>query len=137
MSLPTPEALNGVELNVEFVSMLAQAQRAVGVNAVDRLVQTVGTIATFQAKAGLPPSAMDKLNTDAIIDAYSDMLGADPDFIVANDDVAIIREERAKAQQAAQAAAAVPEAAKAAKAAGEVDTENLQNVLGLFSGYTP
>lgn len=133
---PPPEELEGVEVGVEFVSMLAQAQRAVGIGATDRLVQTVGTIATFQRNAGMPVTAMDKLDTDAIIEGYADALGADPDYIVANDRVAIIRDERAKQQQQAAAAAAVPEAAGAARDLSQADPEKLQSVMGMFSGYT-
>jgi hypothetical protein len=58
--------------------MLAQAQRAIGVGAVDRLIQTVGTIATMQHNSGLSITAWDKLDTDEITDQYADMLGVDP-----------------------------------------------------------
>jgi len=133
---PPPEELNGMELNVEFVSMLAQAQRAVGVSSVDRLVQTIGTIATFQANAGMPPSAMDKLNTDTVIDRYADYLAADPDMIVGNDQVAIIRQERAQAQAKQQVAAAAPAAAATAKDLSQSDPTKVQDMMNLFSGYS-
>ena len=35
---PAPEELHGRQLNVEFVSVLAQAQRAVATNSIDRFV---------------------------------------------------------------------------------------------------
>lgn len=125
---PPPQELEGVDLKVEYVSMLAQAQRAVGLGSVDRLLGTVGSIAQFK------PEALDKLNTDEIIDGYSDMLGVDPDFIVANENVAVIRANRAQQQQQAEATAAVPGAAQAAKTLSETDPEQLQAVVDQFSG---
>lgn len=133
---PPPEELHGMELQVEFVSMLAQAQRAVGVSSVDRLIQTIGTIATFQHNAGMPPTAMDKLNVDTTIDRYSDYLAADPDMIVGNEQVAIIRQERAQAQAKAQAVASIPAAAGAAKDLSQSDPNKIKDLLGQFSGYS-
>lgn len=138
--LPTPpEELNGMDLNVEFVSMLAQAQRAIGTQSVDRLLGTVSSIAMMQANAGLTPSAMDKLDTDKIIDEYGEMLGTDPQFINAGDKVAIIRDERVKAQQAAQQQAAMAQAVETAKTASETDMSGdsaLSRAAGQFSGYS-
>lgn len=129
---PPPEELQGMELNVQYVSTLAQAQRAVGVQSVDRLLGTVGAI------AGLKPEVVDKLDTDQIVDAYADMLGVDPSMIVADDKVAVIREERAKQVQAQQMMENVAPMAQAAKAASDINlTEDnaLSNVLGMFQGY--
>lgn len=135
---PPPEELHGMELNVEFVSMLAQAQRAIGVGSVDRLIQTVGTLAVLQQKSGLPPTAFDKLNTDDIIDEYGDMLGTDPRFINGNDKVAIIRNQRAQQQAAAQKAAMLQQTADAAQKLGNAPTQPgtaLGDVISQFSGY--
>lgn len=125
---PAPEELQGVDLKVEYVSMLAQAQQAVGLGAVDRLLGTVGSVAQFK------PDALDKLDTDEMIDGYADMLGVDPDYIVANKDVAMIRQQRAQAQQAQAQAEMAPGAAQAAKTLSEVDPEQLRQVTGQFSG---
>ena len=125
---PAPDELQGMDLKVEYVSMLAQAQRAVGLGAVDRLLGTVGSVAQFK------PEALDKLNVDDMIDGYADMLGVDPDYIVANEDVAIIRQQRAQAQQAQAQAEMAPGAAQAAKTLSEVDPEQLRQAMGQFSG---
>lgn len=135
---PPPEELEGQELQVEFVSMLAQAQRAVGTQSVDRLLGTIGSIAGIQANSGVTPSVLDKLDVDQIVDAYADMLGVDPNLIVADENVAIIRGQRAEQQAAAQAAAQAQAVAETAKTASEADTSGqnaLTDVLGQFSGY--
>lgn len=129
---PPPEELQGMELNVQYVSTLAQAQRAVGVSSVDRLLGTVGAL------AGIKPSVVDKLDADQIVDAYADMLGVDPSLIVADDKVAIIRQQNAQAAQAQQMMENMPAMAGAAKSVSDINlTEDnaLSNVLGMFQGY--
>lgn len=134
---PPPQELNGQELQIEFVSMLAQAQKAVGVNSVDRLIGHIGMLATGTGD----PSPFDKFNVDKSIDRYADQLGVDPDLIVADDKVAIVRQQRAQAQAAAEQAAQAAEMAKAAGHLGSVQTgpEPQNNagadILNLFSGY--
>lgn len=135
---PPPE-LHAQDLNVQFVSMLAQAQRAVGVQSVDRLLGTVGSIAIMQVNAGRNADALDKLDLDQIIDGYSEMLGTDPNFIVADDKVALIRDQRVQQQQQAQQAAAMQQAAETAKTASEAKTDGesaLSQALGQFQGYS-
>jgi hypothetical protein len=94
---PAPQEMQGMELNVEFVSMLAQAQRAIATNSVDRFVGNLGAVAQ------LKPEVLDKLDADRWADAYADMLGIDPELIVPGDKVALIRQARAEAQQQASA----------------------------------
>lgn len=134
--MPTPpKELEGMDLKVEFISTLAQAQRAVGLASVDRLLMTVGQIA--QAKQD--PSVWDKIDTDQMIDGYGDMLGVDPQFIVADDQVAFIRTERMKQQQAQQAAAQAPVMADTAATLSGIDTggqNGLTDIMRQFSGYS-
>lgn len=136
---PPPPELHGVDLNVEFVSMLAQAQRAVGTQSVDRLLGTIGSIALMQANAGQAPTALDKLDADQTIDAYAEMLGTDPNLIVADDKVALIRQDRAQQQQLAQKAQAAQQMAETAQKLGNTPTDGknaLSDVMGQFSGYS-
>ena len=132
---PPPDELQDTELNVEFVSVLAQAQRAVGVKDVDRLLNTVGGIATMKQD----PSAWDKLDTDQIVDAYADMLGVDPQFIVGDEKVAIVRNQRAKQQAAMQQVAVAQSGAQTAKTMSETDTGGdnaLTDLMNQFQGYS-
>lgn len=136
--LAPPEELQNAEINIRFVSMLAQAQRAVGLASVDRYLGTIIGLANVQAAGGGIPNIQDKVNGDQIADKVADMLGIDPDFVVSDDQVAIVRKQRADAQRAAQTAAMVPAAAAAAKDASQADTEGknlLTDVIGRVSGY--
>jgi hypothetical protein len=128
--LAPPKELEGKEINVEFVSMLAQAQRAVATGSIDRLLGTVGGLAQ------LKPEVLDKLNGDEIIEAYADMLGVDPDLITSDEAAAVIREQRAQQQQAAQQAAAMPEMINAAKTASETSTADGSMLSDLTRQFT-
>lgn len=130
-----PQELQGMDLKVEFVSSLAQAQRAVGLASVDRLLMTVGNIA--QAKGDL--GVWDKVDTDQIVDGYADLLGIDPQYIVADDRVAMIRTERMQQQQQAQAAQQAAALADTAQKLGGVDLDGnnaAASILNQFQGYT-
>ena len=130
---PAPPELQGMDLNVEFVSMLAQAQRAVGTNSVDRFVGNLGAVAAFK------PDVLDKFNADYWVDSYSDMLGVDPKLIVAGDTVGLIRKARNEAQAAQAQNEAMHQQSEttrnlAAAPTGD-GTNALTDVINMFSGY--
>lgn len=130
---PPPEELQGHDINVELVSMLAQAQRAIGTNSIDRFVGNLGAVAQFK------PEALDKFDADKWVDIYAESLGLDPQIIVPADQVQAIRQQRAQAQQAAQQAAMLNQGADTAQKLGSVDTSKqsaLTDVTAAFSGYT-
>lgn len=127
---PPPAALQGKDLNIEYVSMLAQAQAAVGTNSVDRFTGAMMNLSQVK------PSVLDKFDEDEWADAYSDMLGIDPNLILANDKVVAIRKARAQAQQQAQAQQAAPQQAAAAKSISQIDPQGLKDVMSQFSGYS-
>jgi hypothetical protein len=131
---PAPDEMQGMELNVEMISMLAQAQRAIGVNGIDRMVGNLGVVAQMK------PDVLDKFDADTWVDEYSDMLGVDPRLIVASDQVAIIRQKRADAQAAAAKSAAMEQMSKTASNLGSVATTGpgnaAQDLMSQFSGYT-
>jgi hypothetical protein len=130
---PPPEELQGQDLNVDFVSMLAQAQRAIGTNSIDRFVGNMGAIAQFK------PDVLDKFDSDEWADAYSDMLGVDPKLIVPSDKVALVRQQRAQAQAQAAQAEQMNLGADTAQKLSQAKTNEpnaLTDVTRAFSGYT-
>ena len=128
---PAPEEMQGMELNVEFVSMLAQAQRAIGTNSVDRYVNSMGMIAQMK------PDVLDKFDSDAWADGYADMLGVDPKLIVGGKQVAKIRQERAAQQQAIAKAEAEQRAVDNAVKLNDSKTgdPSMMDMMNQFSGY--
>jgi len=128
---PAPEEMQGMELNVEFVSMLAQAQRAIGTNSVDRYVNSMGMIAQMK------PDVLDKFDSDAWADGYADMLGVDPKLIVGGERVARIRQDRAAQQQAMAKAEAEQRAVDNAVKLNDSKTgdPSMMDMMNQFSGY--
>ena len=127
---PPPPELQGQELKIEYISMLAQAQKAVSTGSIERLFSFAGNLAAVN------PTVLDKIDMDEGIDIYGDMLGAPPSVIVSDEDVQKVRQGRAQKQakddaaaNAAAMAPAVKQGADAARLLSEVDTGGGANVL--------
>jgi hypothetical protein len=124
-----------MDIQPEFVSMLAQAQRAIGTNAVDRFLGHVAGVAQYK------PEVLDKIDTDYLVDSYGDMLGVDPHAILATEDVADIRRARNEAMAAKEQQAMAAQQAQAARNLAAVPTgpgaNNAANdLMSQFSGYS-
>jgi hypothetical protein len=109
---PPPAPLRGHELNIEYISMLSQAQKAVTVNGIDRFVSKLGQIATVK------PEVLDKFDADHWADIYSDKLGVDPALLVSGQQLALIRGQRQRAAQMAQRNAVLQQGSEMLKNAG-------------------
>lgn len=100
-ALEPPEELRGVQTKPEYISILSQAQKLVGVTGQDRFLQSVMPYAETE------PMVRAKVNIAQIVDNYADMLGVDPRVVNSTEDA----EETVRAQQQAQADAAATEQA--------------------------
>lgn len=127
---PAPPEIEGVELDIEFISVLAQAQRSVAVNGMERLLSTAVNLAPVK------PDILDKINFDQVVDDMSNAFGVNPALIVPDAQVAEIRAARAQAAQAQASAATAPQVVDSAKTASEIDTGQLRDVLGMLQGYS-
>lgn len=128
-----PRELQGRALDIELMSMLAQAQRAIGTNSIDRFVGAMGGVA--QAK----PDVLDNFDADKWAEIYSDALGIDPRILVPADQVKALRQARAQQAQQAQQAALINQGADTAQklAGARTDQPNaLTDVTRAFSGYS-
>lgn len=115
---PAPPALRDAEIKVEFVSILTQMQRLVGIGQIERSVAFVGNL------AGAFPEAADKIDIDQTIDEYAQRAGTPSKIIRSTADANKIREQRAQqAQQAKmmEAAPALQQGADAARLLSETD----------------
>lgn len=129
---PPPPELEGREIDVEFVSMLAQAQRAIGINSIDRFLNTLAAVSQYK------PAILDRLNEDALADTLQERLGVDPDILVSKEQAEKIRAARAQAQAQQEQAAMMQQAADTARSLAQSDTSGqnaLTDVAGMFNGY--
>ncbi len=130
---PIPQELEGVELAVEFISPLAQAQRLIGMQAVERLLGI-----TFQIAAGGRVDALDTLDTDQIIEDAVELLGTNPKYLVPKETRDRVRQAREAQQQAAAQAetantmAGAIQQASATPIAGDLNAQ-AANALASFS----
>lgn len=113
-----PEELREVDLRVEYISIMAQAQKLLGLNALDRFSAYVGNLAA----AKQDPSVFDKFDTDQAIDEYGNITGVPPRVVRSDDDVAALRDNRAQQQAQAEQLARGEVLAKNAKTLSETDT---------------
>jgi len=124
--LPTPpEELQGLDLKVEYISIMAQAQKLIGIGAVER---TVGFISQM---GQVDPTALDKIDIDQTIDVYGDLTSTPPGIIRSDEAVANIRAQREQAAQQASQQAQAEQAVNSAKTLSEtsVEGENALNAI--------
>lgn len=106
---PPPPEIQGQELRVEYISIMAQAQKLAGLSGIERFTGYATQLASIN------PQVQDKVNLDQLVDVYGDITSIPPGVIRGDDEVETIRQQRAAAQQA-QAQA---EQAQAMAAAGK------------------
>jgi hypothetical protein len=108
-----PDELQGVALKVEYISIMAQAQRLVGVVGQDRFIQTVLPLSQSF------PEVRAKLDVFQIVDDYADMLGVDPRIVKSTDVAQQAVAAQAQQQQAMADAEQAKTLASALQAAGK------------------
>ncbi|WP_051531724.1 portal protein [Sphingomonas sp. URHD0057] len=127
---PAPPEIQGMEIKVDFVSVLAQAQKLLGISQTERSVAFVGNLAAAF------PEAPDNIDIDAIIHDYWDRTGAPAAGLRDTKVRDAIRQGRAQQQQAERMAAMMPatkDGADAARLLSEADTGDgsmLQRLVG-------
>ena len=125
---PPPQELQGMELSVQLVSILAQAQQAIATNSIDRYTNAVMNMA--QAK----PEVLDRLDADHWVDIYGNALGIDPLLIVPQDKADEARQARAQQQAQAEQQAQLAQMADAAQKLGNTPAGG-GSVLDNLTGY--
>jgi hypothetical protein len=130
---PPPPELAGAALEIDYLSLAAQAQKAAGMG-ISRAF--MGYVA--QA-AQLAPEALDTIDIDEAIYDAADQLGINPKLVRDAQTVAAIRATRAQAQQAAVAQQQQMEQAKLAQTLATTPTTTgtaLADVAALANGTT-
>lgn len=117
-----PEELADMDLRVEYISILADAQKSVAIGGIERVASFIGNLSAAY------PEVKDKFDADQAVDEYADAIGAPARVILPDDRVAEIRKARSQQiakqeQQAAmsQAAQTMHTGAQAAKVLSETD----------------
>jgi head-to-tail connecting protein len=125
---PAPRSVRREQLTIEFISMLAQAQKAVATGAIERFWQFGMQIAAAK------PEAMDRLNADGTMDAYADMTGVPSSVTVDLPRALKLRAARAQAQAQEAALANAERLSNTAKNASQIDVGGGVNAVQLALG---
>lgn len=124
---PPPPELEGQDLRVEYISMMAQAQQSVGTSAIERTLGLAGNMAAVK------PDIIDKVDFDIALEEYAGMVGAPQRIILSEDDVQGVRAARAQAEQAQVAMENMAQGAQAAKTLSETEVRP-DNAVGRLLG---
>ena len=133
---PMPEEMQGQEgtIKAEFISLLAQAQKAVAAPSIERTLALAGNL------AGIAPDIMDNLDLDATIRKHAQYMGTPESIMRDEDDVEKMRqsraEQQAQQQQLANAEAMAPalkDGVEAARLMSEIRPED-RSIAALMGG---
>lgn len=106
---PAPPELEGVDLRVEYISILAQAQKMVSLNSIEQFTGYAGNL------AGLFPEIRHDFDPRAALEEYQDGVGAPPKLLRSKDEAEASRQAEAQEMQRQQAMEQAKDSADAAK----------------------
>jgi Bacteriophage head to tail connecting protein len=123
---PAPKQIHGKPIDVQYVSMLAAAQRATETAGLERLFQITGGL------AGSVPDILDNIDFDDALDKYASALAVPPTVIREAEAVKKIRDARQKQQQQQQALEATQGSAQAAQTLSKTNVGGGMNALQMM-----
>jgi len=130
---PPPDTLMGKRIKIEYISIMAQAQKLLGTAASERFASFVGSL------SAAVPAVLDLPNWDKIVKNYAEMLGVSPDEINTEEVIQAIRQAAQQAKQAATMGQSMATGAEAAKAASQAQlgSDSVLSRLLAGTGMTP
>lgn len=130
LPVPPPE-IQGASFDVEYVSVMANAMKLVGIGNMDRALAVMGQVATID------PTALDIANLTRFATQYWERLGIDARIMSSPDEMAAKQEQRSaqQAQQATQEQAVVQADTAKVLSDSKLDEDNaLTAMLGRTIG---
>lgn len=121
---PAPPELAETELRVEYVSVLAQAQRLVSTGIVQQVAAFTGELSAIW------PEARNKFNANQAIDEFAESLGVSPNVIRSDDEANALTQQQQEAAQRQQAMEQGVAMVDAAKTASDTNVGGEDNALG-------
>jgi len=122
-----PEALEGVDYEIEYVSIMAQAQKLAGIGGIERLMGFVANAAT------LDPMAVQKVDIEEAIEEYGGLVGVSPKLIKTKEQMEELKEAAAAQQAQEQEAMVASQMAQAGKTLSETKMDEdtaLRELMG-------
>ncbi len=126
-----PREIQGMNLRVEYISIMAQAQKMIGVSVLERYAQFAGQLAVPY------PESVKKTNTHKLLDAYGDMLSLHPGIIRAEEEVAQIEQQEQQVVQQQQQQEAMAQNAQTAQRLSGADLGGDNALSRMINGAKP
>ena len=124
-----PEEIQGEEIEIEYISVLAREQKSQGLSTINTTLQFVGGLAEFYGQ-----EALDSINVDKTIDEWADMSQVPATIINDQAERDAKRQDRAQVEQAQMAAQMAEQSANTAKTLSETNTSpDSENALTSIS----
>lgn len=113
---PPPKELHGQPIKIEYLSVMAQAQKLIGIEGIERFANFAGNVIAKD------PSAAVKVDTQKMIETYGDMLSVTPGIIRTDEEAQAITDKQQQAQAAQQKMAMMQQGAQTAQTLSQTDT---------------
>jgi len=123
-----PEEIEGMEIEVEYISILAQAQKMIATTGIEQVASYVGNLSAIY------PEARHKFNATQSIDEYADAVGVSSKIINSDEEVEAMQEAEARQAQMQTAMGAAAAAADSAKVMSETDMGGNSALAALTRG---
>lgn len=128
---PAPPELQGQMFKIQYINIMARAQKLLETSGIERLA---GFVASLSATS---PEAKDLIDIDTMVRDYAEMVGVNPDTIYAEAEVLKIRQKKAQAAQQQQMAAGAQQGSQTAKNLSQVpmaEDNALTRLMALYGG---
>ena len=125
---PAPAELEQAEIKIQYVSIMADAQRAVGTVSIERYLQLLGNMASIF------PESLDVPNPEEIIREYAESIGVKTKLQRSRAEVAEVRAARQEQEQISQAAEQGQALIGGAQQLSQTDMGGGQNALSALLG---
>lgn len=127
---PLPPEVEAEPLRIEYISTLAQAQKAAGIAGIERVAGYVGNLSAIY------PETRHKFDAAQSIDEYADMIGVRPSVIRSDEDYQKLVDAEQQQKNAANAAQMARHVADGAKVLSETDTSRPSALTQIAGGYS-
>lgn len=114
---PPPPELQGMDLKVEYISIMAQAQKMIGIGSHERFMNNIVPLVQVF------PDITRKVNIEQFVDIYSDMVSVAPSVIRSDEEVDAMKQEELASIQRQQAMESAVAASQTAKNLSQADME--------------
>ena len=124
---PPPEGTDLGAIEIQYVSVLSDAQRASSTATTERFLQFTGQV------GGIYPEVLQVPNVEEMIRRYANNLGLQPADMRSREEVQALREQEQQAQQVTQAAETGATIAQGAKNLSDAEVGGGMNALQLLT----